>query len=78
MSELLEIWTEIRCPGCRSCGWENGRLLFKISGIIPITGAKLQTRCNWCKSLVEWQIGTPRITTVIMGTHRRKSWIRGE
>lgn len=72
MMPRIEVWTEIRCPACVPCGWADSRLLFKIEGEIPRSEAKLQTRCHRCKSIVEWQIGTPRLVIMARGEQNRK------
>jgi phage FluMu protein Com len=56
----MEVWTELRCPACVQLGWGASRLLLKISGKLPpTTGAKLQVKCQRCKSLISWMVGTP-------------------
>jgi len=67
-----ESWTEIRCPACIPLGWSASKLLFKVSGVMSASGAVLQLRCHRCRSLIAWEIGTPRLQAVEKGPKNDK------
>jgi hypothetical protein len=68
----VEVWTEIRCPACVPLGWDASKLLFKVYGPMTPSGATVQIRCHRCKSLIEWNYGTPKFRAVEHGQRNHK------
>ena len=68
----MESWSEIRCPACVPLGWMHSRLLFKVTGKVSPTGAKMQVHCHRCKSIVSWTCGLPVLEIVAYGVKNHK------
>ena len=62
-----EIFTEVRCPACIPLGYDNSRLLLKVSGEMKASEARIQIRCHRCKSLIEWRYGLPKLDIIKQG-----------
>lgn len=67
-----ETWIDIRCPACVKLGYGASRLLLRAEGDIPETKAKLQVKCQRCKSVIQWTIGTPFTFVQVLGESQHR------